>query len=216
MTYFRELPNLEYENFLSDSPGASDYVLMKNIFIRGKLRDDLQNVFTVFNKYIIQEDERPDEIADKLYGDPGLDWVIRVVAEIINIPNDYPLSSQELWNFCVDKYGIEQINDVRNYQTVEVKNNRGQLILPGGLVVDREFAIPDPDNPGGVLNPTTGVSNFDYERERNDNKREIFVLKKGYLGQFLNDMRDISTYGFNSEFVDIKTIRVTNSKVTSP
>ena len=52
MTYFRELPNIEYENFLSDSPGSSDYILMKNIFVRGKLRDDLQNVFTIFNKYI--------------------------------------------------------------------------------------------------------------------------------------------------------------------
>ena len=53
MTYFRELPNVEYQNFLSDSTGSLDYILMKNIFIRGKLRDDLQNVLTVFDKYVI-------------------------------------------------------------------------------------------------------------------------------------------------------------------
>ena len=50
MTYFRELPNIEYQNFLASSSGSQDYILMKNIFIRGKLRDDLQNVFTIFNR----------------------------------------------------------------------------------------------------------------------------------------------------------------------
>lgn len=216
MTYFRELPNIEYENFLSSSPGASDYILMKNLFVRGKLRDDLQNVFTIFDKYIIQEDERPDQIAQKLYGDPGLDWVVRIVAEMINIPNDYPLTSQQLWNFVVEKYGEENVNDVKYFVTTEVKDATGRLILPANLVVDKDYTIPNPDLPGSILNPTTGVSYFDYERELNDSKKEIYVLKSSYIGQFLNDMRDVTTYGFNSEFVNPKTIRVANSKVTSP
>ena len=42
MSYFRELPNVEFENFLENSTGSQDYILLKNIFIRGKLRDDLQ------------------------------------------------------------------------------------------------------------------------------------------------------------------------------
>lgn len=215
MTYFRELPNVEYQNFLSDSNSSQDYILMKNIFIRGKLRDDLQNVFTLFDKYIIQGDERPDQIANKLYGDPGLDWVVRVVAEIKTIPNDYPLSSQQLYEFCEEKYGTS-LNDLRYYQTTEVKDSSGRLIMPAGIVVDENFTIPNPDIPTSILNPVVGISNFDYEREKNDEKREIFVLKESYLGQFLRDMRDISTYGFNSEFVDTKTIRVTNTKNTSP
>ena len=216
MGYFRELPNVEYQNFLSNSTGSQDYILMKNIFIRGKLRDDLQNVFTIFDKYVIRGDERPDQIAEELYGDPQLDWVVIIIAEIINFQNDYPLSSQQLWEYVTKKYGEENINDIHHYETKEVKDQFNRLIMPAGLQVDKNFTIPDPDFPTDILNPTTGVTNFEYEGRINDDKREIFVLKPGYVGQFIKDMRDISRYGFNSEFVDSKTIRVANTKNESP
>ena len=216
MTYFRQLPNVEYQNFLSNSTGSQDYILMKNIFIRGKLRDDLQNVFTLFNKYVIQGDERPDQIAEDLYGDPELDWVVLIIAEIITFQNDYPLTSQQLWEYVTEKYGEEGANDIRFYETKEVRDSYNRLILPAGKQVDQNFTIPNPDIPTGILNPTTGVSNWDYEARKNDAKREIYVLKGEYLGQFLKDMRDISTYGFNSEFVDEKTIRTENTKNQSP
>ena len=216
MTYFRELPNVEYQNFLPDSTGSQDYILMKNIFIRGKLRDDLQNVFTIFDKYVISENERPDQIAEKLYGDPGLDWVVLTVADIINFQNDYPLTSQQLYNFCVEKYGEQNISNIRYYQTTEVRDSRERLILPAGLVVDSTFTIPNPDLPQLTISPVVAISNFDYEREINDAKKEIYVLKNTYINQFLEDMEDIATYGFNSEFVNPKTIRVTNTLNTSP
>ena len=216
MTYFRELPNIEYQNFLASSSGSQDYILMKNLFIRGKLRDDLQNVFTIFNRYTIYGDERPDQIANKLYGDPGLDWVVLINANIYNFQNDYPLSSQQLWVYVTKKYGEENINNVNYYETRAVRDSRNRLILPGKQTVDKNFTIPNPDIPGGELNPVTAVTNFEMEGRRNDEKRQIFVLKNEYIGQFIKDMRDISTYSFNSEFVDKKTIRVTNTKNQRP
>ena len=63
MGYFRELPNVEYQSFLSDSLSTQDYLVVKNLFRRNKLRDDLQNVFTIFNKYEIMEGARPDTVA---------------------------------------------------------------------------------------------------------------------------------------------------------
>ena len=49
MGFFREFPNLRYPSFLSDKSSSLDYVEVKNIFRRIKLRDDLKNNFTVFN-----------------------------------------------------------------------------------------------------------------------------------------------------------------------
>ena len=216
MTYFRELPNVEYQNFLRDSTGSLDYILMKNIFIRGKLSDDLQNVLTVFDKYVILEDERPDQIADKIYGAPTLDWVIRVTANIINDQNDLPLNAQQLYEFCVEKYGEEGMLNIRYYETIEVRDDNGKLILPAGAVVDQTFTIPNPNLPQLTINPVIPITNFDYETRRNDEKKTIYVLKPIYLGQFLDDMRDIATYGFNSEFINEKTIKVTNTLNTSP
>ena len=216
MGYFNQLPNVEYQNFIDEDRGSRSYILMKNIFLRGKLRDDLQNIFTVFNKYVIQGDERPDQIANDLYGDPELDWVIITVGNYINFQNEYPLSSQQLYDFCIKKYGEEGVNNTQYHVTTEVKDSDGRMILPAGLRVDKDFTIPNPDIPTSFLNPVAGVSNWEYETQLNDKKREIFVLKPEYIGQFLDDIRDISTYGFNSEFVDEKTIRVANTKNQNP
>ena len=69
MGYFRELPDVAYQNFLSDSLSSQSYIVVKNLFRRNKIRDDLEGVFTVFDKYEIQEGARPDNIAKELYGD---------------------------------------------------------------------------------------------------------------------------------------------------
>lgn len=216
MTYFRELPNVEYQNFLSDSSGSGEYVLMKNIFIRGKLRDDLQNVFTIFDKYVISENERPDQIAEKLYGDPGLDWVVLTVANIINYQNDYPLTAQQLYDYVNEKYGEQNVSNIQYYQTTEVRDAQDKLILPAGLVVDNTFTIPNPDIPQLTINPVVAISNWDYETEINDRKKQIYVLKNAYLNQFLEDIEDIATYGFNSEFINPKTIRTANTINANP
>ena len=213
MTYFRELPNIEYQNFLSDSTGTQDYILMKNLFLRGKLRDDIAVNFITFNRYTIGDGERPDQIAEKLYGNSGYDWVVLLCANITNLQNEFPLSSQQLYDFVTEKYGEEGANNIRFYETVEVKDNEDRLILPAGIVVDEDFQIPNPDDPAlGFLTPTTGVTNWEHETRINEAKREINVLKKEYLNQFVLDMRDLATYKFNSEFIDPKTIRVSNTK----
>ena len=92
MSYFRELPNVEYQSFLSDAISSKEYLTVKNLFRRNKLRDDLQNVFTIFNKYEILEGARPDTVAEDFYGSADLDWVVLMTAGIINVRDEWPLS----------------------------------------------------------------------------------------------------------------------------
>ena len=175
MTYFRELPNLYYQSQSSDRTASTDYVLVKNLYRRTKLRDDLQNVFTIFDKYQIEQGERPDTIAEKLYGDSGLDWVVMLTANIINVRDQWPLSDGELYNYVDEKYGTD-LYDVRFYETTEVKDSSGRLILPKGQIVDSDFTIPNPSQPRSDLNPVAAVSNYDYEIRFNNEKRQIYVL----------------------------------------
>ena len=104
MSFFRELPNLEYQSFLSSRKGSDDYSLVKNIFRRVKLRDDLQNVFTIFNKYEIQEGARPDTVAEELYGSSQYDWVVLIGANIINVRNEWPLSDRDIYRYSEELY----------------------------------------------------------------------------------------------------------------
>ena len=215
MSYFRELPNLEYQSFLSSRKGSDDYLLVKNIFRRVKLRDDLQNVFTIFNKYQIQEGARPDTVAEELYGSSQYDWVVLIGAGIINVRNEWPLSDRDIYRYSEQLYGND-LNAVHHYETIEVKDSRGRLILPAGKIVDSVFTIPNPNIPVQTLNPVVGISNYEYEVRKNDKKRDIYVLKPSYLQQVINDTRKAMTYDKSSQYVNDKLIRTENTRVTMP
>ncbi len=213
MGYFRELPNLRYPSFLREKKSSLDYIEVKNVFRRIKLRDDLQSNFTIFDKYEIEEDMRPDTVAEELYGNPEFDWIVLTVAGILNVRNEWPLNNRDLYNYCLDKYD-DSLNSVRFFETKEVKNADGKLILPKGKVVDSGFTIPNPDNVSANLNPVVGISNYEYETRLNDEKRNIYVLREGYIQTFLNDIREIMTYDESSEFVDERTIQTENFYIT--
>ena len=215
MGYFRELPNLRYPSFLPNKSSSLDFVEVKNLFRRAKMRDDLQNNFTIFNKYEIPMGARPDTVAEDLYGSAQFDWVVLTVAGIINVRNEWPLNPRDLYDYSLDKYG-DALNSTRYFQTTEVKDNNGRLVLPKGKVVDSNFTIPKPDTPNATLNPVVGVSNYDYETIQNDKKSRIFVLREEYLQEFLNDMREIMVYDESSEYLNDRTIQTENTNITLP
>lgn len=215
MSYFRELPDLFYQSPLSTRTSSKEYVRIKNLFRRVKLRDDLQNVFTLFNKYSIRDGERPDTIAEDLYGASDLDWVVMMTAGIINLTDQWPLSNYDLYRYADDKYGND-LNSIRFYETTEVKDSSGRLILPKGKIVDSDFTIPNPDNSTLNLNPVTGITNYEYEVRVNDEKSTIFILKPEYLQVYLADMRRIMQYEKSSEYINRRLAATENTRNTSP
>jgi hypothetical protein len=215
MSYFRELPDIEYQSPFADSNSSQNYVRAKNLFRRVKLRDDLQNVFTLFNKYQIPDGVRPDIVAEAVYGRADYDWVVLMTAGIVNVRDEWPLSNRDLYRYAENIYGT-QLNAVHHYETTEVKDSNGRLILPAGKVVDSNFTIPKPDDYTATLNPVIGISNYEYETTKNEEKRSVYLLRSDYLQQYLNDMRTIMYYEKSSQYVDKKLIRTENTRVTMP
>ena len=215
MGYFRELPNVDYQDFLSDSNSSQNYLRVKNLFRRNKIRDDLQNIVTIFNKYEIVDGARPDTIAEELYGSAELDWVVLMTAGIINVRNEWPLSNRDLYKMVEKKYGIENLYAVHHYETIEIKDSLERLILPAGKIVDENFQISYQDN--GLVTKSgsevrVAILNYEYEVIKNNEKTSIYLLKPGYLQQFLNDMRDIMIYGKSSQYVNDTLIRTENTR----
>ena len=212
MGYFRELPNLLYPSFLPNKTSSLDYIEVKNVFRRVKVRNDLYNNFIVFQKYEIPEGARPDTVAEDLYGTPNFDWVVLTTAGITNIRNEWPLSNRDLYNYVEKKYG-NSLNSTRFFETTEVKDSNGRLILPKGKVVDSNFTIPNPTNPSATLNPVVGISNFVYETRLNEEKRNINILREDYLSQFVEDMKGLMTYTKSSEYISRRVIRTENTNL---
>ena len=216
MSYFRELPNIRYQSFLKDKQSSQDYILVKNIFRRAKIRDDLQNVFTLFNKYEIPDGYRPDNVADEVYGSSSYDWVVIVTSGITNLRDEWPMSHKELYDYSERVYGND-LNAIHHYETKELKDSKGRLLIQKGLKVNENFRINDPDSEsGGILNPVLGVSNYEYETEKNNKKRLIYILKPEYLQDVLKDMRQELFYGESSQYIDQKTIQTENTYNTLP
>ena len=143
MTYFRELPDLEYQSFLSDRQRSNDYLRVKNLFRRGKLRDDISNVLTVFDKYEIPDGYRPDNVAEELYRNSGYDWVVLISAGIINVRNEWPISDGDLYTYVIQKYG-DELYGTHHYITAEIKDSNDRLILSEGKLVNSTLQIPFP------------------------------------------------------------------------
>ena len=198
-TYFRNIPDFEYVSRTADTKQISEYQKVKNLFRRGKLKNDIFNDLTYFTKYQIVGDDRPDNVAFKVYDDETLDWVILLSNNITNIQTEWPLHHQSFYNFLSDKYGSEEeIHAVHHYETQEVRNTDGTIIVPKGLKVPQNYSIEFYDARLGsyttASNITTEITNYTYENKIEENKRNIYVLKSVYLNVILNDMEESMLY----------------------
>ena len=198
-SYFQQVPNFEYANATRDGKNISDYSEVKNLFKRGKLRDDIFGDLTFFTKYQIVGDERPDNVAYKRYDDETLDWVVLLSNNILNIQTEWPMTQQAYYDFLIMKYGSEEkLNETHHHETIEVKNTSGAVIVRAGLTVKSDYSIDYYDFLTGTqvtaTNITTAITNKVYENRIQDAKRNIFLLKPEYLNVIMNDMKDLLKY----------------------
>ena len=198
-SYFRNIPDFEYVSRNADTKNISEYQKVKNLFKRGKLKNDIFNDLTYFTKYQIVGDERPDNVAFNVYNDETLDWVILLANNITNIQTEWPLDHQSYYNFLIDKYGSEEeIHGVHHYETQQVRDTNKTIIVPKGLKVPKNYSIEFYDSRldsyTTMSNITTEITNYTYENKIEENKRNIYVLKSVYLNVILNDMEESMLY----------------------
>ena len=196
--YFRKLPDFEYVSRLPDSK-ISDYITVKNIFKKNELRPDIFNDATVFTEYQIKGDDRPDNVAFQIYHDSTLDWLILLSNNIINIQTEWPLLQNDFDRFLLDKYGTyEELHAVHHYETKEIKDSNGVVIVPQGLQVASDYSITYWDTTTrGYISETDvpdPITNYQYESDIENRKRNIKVLKGIYLGIIRDDMKELMTY----------------------
>ena len=218
--YFRKLPNLNYPSLLKDRESNIDFVQTKNLFRRAKVREDLFDNFMQFDKYKIIGDERPDNVAQKVYDNDDLDWVVLMSNNIIDINNEWPLTQSQLNIFLSEKYTPQQLVSIHHYETLELRDNKNQLILPAGLVVDENFNMEYLS--GGQVKstnslvdgrPIKAVTFFDYENDLNEQKRNINILKPELLGVFIKDFERIMKYEKSSQYVSRKLKQTENPRI---
>tara|TARA_R100001463_G_scaffold89607_1_gene144353 strand:- start:67 stop:735 length:669 start_codon:yes stop_codon:yes gene_type:complete len=198
-SYFDLIPDFDYVSRLPDAK-ISDYIRVKNFFRRATLREDIFQSLTFFTKYSIEGDDRPDNVANKVYSNSDLDWVILLANNVTHIPTEWPMAQNDFDRFLLDKYDNYDTlyNGVHHHETIEVKDSNEVTIVREGLKVSSDFTQTYYDYYDAEMktasNITRPVTNYQYEEKLENKKREIFILKQEYLTVILDDIEDLMPY----------------------
>ncbi len=203
--YFKILPNIIYDEKPIKYPFSnSDKVVANNFFRRYKLNDDIFDYAVYFNKYAILDGERPDSLAQKLYGNPNFDWVILLTNNMVNAQYDWPMSNREL-SLVLEKEFTNPFAEIMYYRTIEIGtykkgmrvdetfyNKQHKINVNGTIVLKNGSEISSP------------VSVAQHYMEENEKKREIYLLKSDYFQSFVADFKKRNQYSKDENYVNKK------------
>ena len=197
--YFSNLGDFLYVNRTREGRSEGDYSLVKNLFKRAKLREDIYQDLAFFTKYDVSGDDRPDNVADLIYGDPTLDWVVLLSNNIVNVQSEWPLSQGDFNRYITDKYESEEVlySGIHHYESREVKASDGTIIIPSGarVSIGQSVSFYDELSDQQVIRTDVAmpITNFMHEDRLNNEKRSIFLLKPIYLNILFDDIEEIMT-----------------------
>ena len=195
--YFSQIPDFDYVSRLPDAK-ISDYITVKILFKRGKLREDIFQDVSIFTKYQVKGDDRPDNVAFDFYGDANLDWLVLTCNNIINVYSEWPMTQFNFENYLLEKYlTYDNISAVHHYETTQVTNTLGAVIVPAGLEVDSDFSVSFfDDEVGGMTTkyPVSTITNYQYEEKLQTERRNIFLLESRYLNVVKDDLEEMMQY----------------------
>ena len=168
-----------------------------------------------FTKYQIVGDERPDEVAYKVYGDSNLDWIVLLSNNIVNVRDEWPLTQQDYRNYLIEKYGndTDALDVIKFYETEEIKDSEGKVFVPKEMKVDSTYKVSFLDSGTNKIvevSPIQGITYRTYEDRLQEDKRNINLLKSEYVSIVLDDIETLLDYEQSTEYINPVLKRASN------
>ena len=146
---------------------------MKRVALRTKVRTNT----LLYDTYDVKEGETPEMIADKLYDNPELHWVILYINNITDRYHQWPMNFGQFNAFIDDKY--TDINAVHHYEIAQTSGDTSIKIDIGT------------DTTGYSEADLTTITNYEFEVERQDTLRKIRLLDGAYINQFVQEFETL-------------------------
>ena len=170
--YFANFPLIVY-----DSVGNGDFKIVTNLLKRVALRTKVRTNTLLYDTYDVKEGETPEMIADKLYDNPELHWVILYINNITDRYHQWPMNFGQFNAFIDDKY--TDINAVHHYEIAQTSGDTSISIDIGT------------DTTGYSEADLTTITNYEFEVERQDTLRRIRLLDGAYIDQFIQEFETL-------------------------
>jgi len=168
--YFSYFPKMYYD---AVQDGTSSPKLVTDLLTRLKVRKGIVNEISALSTYSVVSGETPEQVSYKLYGTVNYYWVILLVNDIKDRFFDWPLSDQQFEDYVAGKYSNP--NGIHHYEIVQTSG--------ATTSIDESHKIEVNSTTSGA----TSVTNYEYERRLQDQKRLIKVLDQQYLSQFVEE-----------------------------
>ena len=182
--FFQHYPQINYD-ITGTKPVKTKTAI--NIMVKAKIKNILQNDIVNYFPYSIPESERPDVTAFKQYGDVKYTWLIFLINDIHDPIFDWPLNTREFGNYIINKYGTLSAakTTVHHYeQTVREKveaTNTSDPIPKATIEVDLTTYNTL------AVGSRKLVYYYDWEVERNEDKRNIKLIDSKYVASVLSE-----------------------------
>ena len=178
---FKSLPDVYYN--VQTSPVDVKLLSAKNLWRRSEIVSEFKNSITIFDEMIVNNGEKPEVIANRIYKNPFLAWTIFVANDIVNYYEQWPRSSKQLAEYVSAKYDNPQAT--KHYVTTEVKQGKN-IIVPAGKVVPQNYSISYYNGTTTVTaNPTVSITNYQYEEQINSEKEKIQIIRPNVIESFV-------------------------------
>jgi hypothetical protein len=194
--FFDYFPTIAYDIAKGD---YTTYQNPTNIFFRiGMIKDTMENILSYY-VYNIKDGERPEVLADKVYGTPEAHWVILMANERLDGAYDWPLNYADFNNYIANKYrtsaGGGSLTDSQVISWSQGATANSNSIHHYEKVIDRT------ETSSGTT--TTYRYNVDYNKRANTAPTDI---PYDYYTN-LSASGDYETYTINGKTVREKTYR---------
>ena len=161
-----------FENFPVITYKSKDVTnLLRRIAIMSKVKTNT----LFFDTYDVKEGETPEIIADKLYGDPQLHWVIMIVNNIVDRYHGWPMFGNQFLDYVNEKYSNPSAT--HHYEIAQSSGDTSVKINIGTDNTDYPTA--------------TAITNFEFEQTDQDNKRKIRLLDPRFTDDFVADFKEL-------------------------
>ena len=146
--------------------------------------------------------------------------MVLVANNIINVQQEWPLEHTSYYNYLIGKYGSDAaLQNIHHYETREIKNSTGKIVVPKGLEVPSDFSITFFDSGLGVQQTVTTeivteITNQVYEDRLNDDKRNINLIKPRFIGLVIEEMEKLMKYQKGStQYVSKNVVKGENIRI---
>ena len=173
--YFSSFPVIPYGS--TDGTVKNVTNLLRRVAIRTKVKSNA----ALYDTYNVKNGETPEIIADKLYEDPELHWVVLLINNVTDRYHDWPMSEQQFSTYVNEKY--YNPDGIHHYEISQEAGDTTQKIE----VYDPDLISSDTD----AYTSATAITNREYEESEQDKKRKIRLLDPEFIDQFVDEFKNL-------------------------